>query len=178
MTGKDLLKMNIPELFTNPTTILYVGASPHRSDLVVPLLDTGHKIILLERYYPNCKHFYGSPSFEWVIYGDVLDIWKHQIPLPIDVCIWWHGPEHVRPSEFVDAVGNLELIASSLVVLASPWGHCPQGDYAGNPHERHMNTLYERDYKRTGYETVTCGEIDKPPQSDIVAWKWVGGPWR
>jgi len=177
MIGKDIIRDQVPTLFTNPGTILYVGASPHRTDLVVPLLDTGHKIIILERYWPNCKHFWGAPSFLWAIYGDVRDIWEYQIPVPIDVAIWWHGPEHVGASEWADAIGNLELIAKSLVILASPWGHCPQGDFAGNPHERHVSTTYPEDYVKLGYKVATCGEKDIPPKSDIVSWKLVGGQW-
>jgi len=110
--------------------------------------------------------------------GDVLDIWKHQIPMPIDVCIWWHGPEHVRGgNEFYDSIMNLEIIANSLVVLASPWGHCPQGNVGGNIYEMHQQTLYERDYHKLDYGTATCGEINKPPRSDLIAWKWVGRNW-
>lgn len=177
MTGKDLLIQNIPELFTHKCNILYVGASRHRFELGSELGDTGHRIIILERYYPNAQHMSTFTYIEWVIYGDVLDIWKHQIPIPIDVCVWWHGPEHVTAEEFSDGVLNLEVIAKSLVVLASPWGRCPQGDFGGNPFEVHRNSLYPRDYERLGYTVLTCGAEDKPPKSDIVAWKWVGGKW-
>ena len=176
--GKDIIRERVPSLFTHPATILYVGASPHRSDLVIPLLDVGHKILLLEAYYPNCKHFYGSSTFEWIVYGNVRDIWKDQFPLPIDIAIWWHGPEHVRAGyELEDAVFNLETIAKSLVILACPWGYCPQGDFAGNPYECHVATLYPDNFNKMGYNTETCGEKDKPPNSDLVAWKWVGEQW-
>ena len=174
-TGKDLLTEHIGELFQHSTTILYVGASPLRFDLKEPL--TGHKIVLLERFYKNCQYFRHDKSLEWIVYGDVKDIWDYQIPIPIDVCIWWHGPEHVRSGEFADTIMNLEIITKSLVVLASPWGNCPQGDMYGNPFERHLSTLYPRDYERLDYQVATCGEEDKPPRSDIVAWKWVGGRW-
>lgn len=177
MPFKTLLE-NIPELFQHPATILYVGASPHRFDLRTPLIEAGHTIVLLERYYPNCQHFRYATTLEWVVYGDVRDIWNYQVPVPIDVAIWWHGPEHVeKKGELADAVMNLEIIAKSLVILASPWGECPQDDAYGNPFEVHRSTLYVRDYRRLDYQTATCGAVDKPPKSDIVAWKWVGGKW-
>ena len=177
ITGADLLRENVPELFNHPGTILYVGASPHRFDLRKGLIEAKHKIVLLERYYPNCTHFRCDQSLEWVIYGDVRDIWKHQIPIPVDIVIWWHGPEHIREGEFHDAVFNLEIIAGSLVVLASPWGMCPQGDTYGNLFEVHRSTLYKRHYVKLGYQVATCGAKDKPPRSDLIAWKYVGGPW-
>lgn len=176
-TGKDLLYQNIPAFFTRPASVLYVGASPHRFDLRIPMIEAHHTIVLLERYYPNAKHFRDDQSLEWVVYGDVREIWDYQIPIDIDIAVWWHGPEHIEKVEIDEAVMNLEIIAKSLVILASPWGKCPQGDAYGNPYEVHRSTLYIHDYVKLGYTVATCGQKDKPPRSDIVAWKRVGEQW-
>jgi len=67
MSGRDLLIENVPELFEHPGNVLYVGASPGRFELKEELVTAGHKVILLERYYPNAKHFRFATTLEWVI---------------------------------------------------------------------------------------------------------------
>jgi hypothetical protein len=83
---------------------------------------------------------------------------------------WWHGPEHVDRDEFPRVLGALEAAARRSVAVASPWGRYDQGPHMGNPHERHLWSVYEADFTAVGLEVRTDGEADQPG-SEVVGWR-------
>jgi hypothetical protein len=95
------------------------------------------------------------------------------LPEKYDVVMFWHGPEHLTREDLPFALSKAEMMATRLVVLASPWGRYAQGDCGGNPFERHVSHLYEIDLEAFGYRTSTLGRKDKKG-SNLLAWKRFG----
>ncbi len=162
------LEEHVPQLFTTPGTLLYVGANHKRSHYMAELFAMGHEMTLLEIFEGNALYYRQSPVLQEVICGDVRDkgvlAGRHW-----DIAFWWHGPEHVPPSELERALKNLEAHAN-LVVLGCPFGLFEQPPVFGNLNEEHSGTYYPVDFKRLGYETSTQGPPDNR-LSNLLAWK-------
>jgi hypothetical protein len=77
-----------------------------------------------------------------------------------DVVMWWHGPEHVVPSEFVRLVGLIEKHCTGLVIMACPEGHDPCWNRDVDPHfDEHLWEVHPEDFHVLGYITQ---EYDRP----------------
>lgn len=162
-----LLRTALPELWTmGGGTCLYIGASMSRFECVDQLNDLGFELTLVEPFAANADFWRGSEQFK-VVFRDTIQKAMPYLPM-FDVVFWWHGPEHVTREEFNTLIRLLPGKAKRLIVLASPWGVCPQSEVYGNTYEIHMISLYEDDY--TGYQTATIGQVDIPG-SHLMAWK-------
>src|SRR3990172_5876776 len=98
----DQLKANIPELFTRPGRLLYIGASRTRSQCVPELFAAGNEITLIEAFPPNAAYHRKNPMFKNVLCLDIMSVLKTGLPSKqFDYIFWWHGPEHVRRKDFI-----------------------------------------------------------------------------
>jgi len=159
----------LPELFSSPGTLLYIGARVDAHSWLEELAEAGNQITILEVWQDNFDKLVKADDLGWthVVHGDVRNIDSMS---PFDYIFWWHGPEHLKQSEIADVVQALESKANKLVAMACPYGNYPQGAHAGNPYEVHMSSIYPNYFEWLGYETATDGEADKAG-SEIVAWK-------
>ena len=159
----------MPTLFGEPGTLLYIGARPDACAWLTELADVGHDITILEIWHDNVVCMSKDPRVVRAIEGDVRYL-PDGLRESYDYIMWWHGPEHVLKSEFPDIVERLEKRARKLIALAAPWGVYRQGAHQGNPHEEHLWSVYENDFRTLGYEVATDGVQDNPG-SEIVGWK-------
>jgi len=136
------------------------------------LREAGHHLTLLEIWSENLAYYRGSDRFDRVVQGDVRAL-PGGLRKRYDFAIWWHGPEHVKADEWAWALANLEGLAD-LVVVGCPWGIHPQGELFGNPHERHVSTLYEADLEALGYVVVSTGQRDGI-DGRLIGWKRING---
>jgi len=158
------LRTFAPDVFA-PGTLLYVGASVHRIQFLPELMAAGRRVTILEVWPANCDHF-KAQGYD-VILGDVCAL----PDLPhFDVAFWWHGPEHIAKADLPTALAGLERHAR-LVVASAPWGISKQRDIYGNPWNRHVSTLYPRDFARLGYRVNTVGRENTGSASNILAVK-------
>jgi hypothetical protein len=161
------VRQHLPELFTDPGDMLYVGANPIRCHLANEFNAAGWHLELLEVWRPNIDHYAIGGPFHDLTLGDIRKVGK----LTYDALFWWHGPEHIDRDELPALLNRLEKIAP-VVVLGCPWGRYDQGIEYGNPYEEHKATLYPNDFTDWGYEVATCGQPDTGDGlSHILAWK-------
>jgi hypothetical protein len=66
-----------------------------------------------------------------------------------DICWWYHGPEHL-PKEIALTVIRSMQAHCNMVILSMPHGNYPQGEYLGNPLEKHVSTFYPSDFEEFG----------------------------
>lgn len=161
----EWLRFFVPQMFLEPGSLLYVGASRHRQECLHELMNAGNDVTILE-IWPDNVSFLKEHGFN-VIEGDVRKAAKF-FDESFDYALWWHGPEHIERSSLDSTLKGLESI-SNLTVISCPWGRNEQGEYNGNPHEAHVSILDECDF--AGYETACFGMKDRPPYSIVIAWK-------
>jgi hypothetical protein len=166
----------LPELFDQPGTLLYIGARPDACAWLTELAEAGHQITLLEVWPENARRFAGDSRIVSILTEDMRNLFSRDFFTPeqpeVDYTFWWHGPEHILPSQIESALIALEAITKRLIALACPWGLYDQGEHEGNPHEKHLATIYPHFFEWLGYETATDGKPDEA-RSEIVAWKRV-----
>ena len=160
-----------PELFETSGSLLYVGARRDRMDFGEELKTTGHDFTILEIYEPNVKHLTEVCPWATVIQGDVRKL-KEFSENQFDYAFWWHGPEHIKEEELLEAVKGLEKITKKIVVMGCPWGEYPQHHLHGNPHEEHEASLYPRHFEEMGYAVDKLGKADKMG-SNLAAVKYL-----
>lgn len=160
------MKKCVPDVF-DYETLLYIGASASRAELLSEFEVAGYKIIILEAWKANVSAL--AEKGLNVVHGDVRQIDKH-IKTKFDIVFWWHGPEHVNVFEAGYVLGRLQSHAKHLVVASSPWGKYPQGAIDGNPYERHLCELYIDDYISMGWKVDAIGEEDVKG-SNLMGWR-------
>ena len=171
----DLVQQHLPELFTHPGDMLYVGANPIRCHLANEFNAAGWYLELLEIWQPNLDHYASSGPFHSLMLGDIREVGVEE--LMYDALVWWHGPEHIDKNEIPALLKQLEDMAP-VVVLGCPWGEYDQGAEYGNPHEEHKATLYPVDFIDLGYSVAMCGAADAGDGlSHILAWKDIDAPY-
>lgn len=158
----------LPELFTDPGTLLYIGARPDAHSWLPELAQAGHTITVLEIWPENLEGLKGDSRITRLILGDVREV-DQLIFGGFDYIFWWHGPEHLEKEQILPTLEKLEGKTRKLVALACPYGVYPQGEHKGNVHETHRCYLYPKDFHSWGYETATDGEPNQAG-SEIVAW--------
>lgn len=158
----------LPRLFSDPGSLLYIGARPDAHAWLPELYEAGHTITVLEIWPENIEGLRDDSRISRLIEGDARQ--ASQIPDNFDYIFWWHGPEHLEMEEMRQVLTVLEQKAAKLIALACPWGYYPQGAHKGNIHETHLNYLYPSDFKELGYRVRTDGGADWAG-SEIVAWK-------
>jgi len=166
----DELRRHVPALF-EAERALYVGANRHIVPTLVPELKAaGVELHLLEIYEPNVEHYRAEfpDLFASLTLGDVREVEAFAFPA-LDAAIWWHGPEHLRASEWRPVLEKLEARAP-VVVVGCPWGEWPQGATEGNEHERHRTAVYPADLEAVGYEVQAIGE-GPDRRGYLIAWK-------
>lgn len=176
----------LSQLFTQPGTLLYIGARSDAHSWLDELHEAGNFISVLEAWPVNVISLIGHRAIRDLVQGDVRDIdstWRVRqgngffadASYPnFDYIFWWHGPEHLAESEIAPTLAKLEAKCNRLIALACPYGYYPQGAHAGNPYEIHQTTLYPDFFTGLGYEVRTDGESNMAG-SEIVAWKVING---
>lgn len=156
----------VPDVFSYKT-VLYIGASPLRQILAKEFKDHGASIDLVEVWPVNLQSLRTTHAnvFDNFILGDVRKL-DQVIKKTYDVVCWWHGPEHVLPSEFEETLQALKPFAKHLIITACPHGNFPQGAYGGNEFETHHQALVPEDFHRIGWYAISFGMRDDP-------WSWV-----
>ena len=163
------LRRFVPEAFAKGTA-LYVGAWPTRTQFLPDLMAAGRQVTILEIWPAYADHFRGRPELE-VVCGDVRAVSSLELPQAVyDLAFWWHGPEHVRLDELGGALAGLEQRAR-MVVIGCPWGVSPQRVLDDNPNQRHLATLYPRDFAALGYRVDAIGKLNGGSRSSLVAVK-------
>lgn len=155
----------LPAPFGEPGSLLYVGYRPDACSWLQELHDAGNEVSVLEAWKPNADAATHDLRIKNCLWGDV----REELPFSYDYVWWWHGPEHVGKDEFPRVLGRLLARTGRLLACAAPWGVYEQGAHAGNPHERHLWSVYEADFQAAGLETRTDGAMDQPG-SEIVGW--------
>ncbi len=163
------IKPFLPELFTEPGSLLYIGARIDAHSWLEELYKAGNQITVLEIWQPNLDKLMNDWRIRNLVHGNVTDI-KDLFVGSFDYIFWWHGPEHLAQNDILSALQNLESKTNKLIALACPWGWYPQGEHEGNPYEKHLSTLYPKFFEMLGYEIKTDG-VANQAGSEVVAWK-------
>lgn len=169
---RKLQVASVPKVYFYDS-LLYVGASPSRFELIDEFYYAGYEIDVLEIFEPHVQALEVINRrwkiFKNIMLGDVRkaeEILKHRY----DVVVFWHGPEHLGLLDFVPTIRKLEDFAKHLVVCGCPWGDYPQGPVKGNPHEAHILSLFPKDFQKLGFNTSTSRR--SPGRgSNLLAWK-------
>lgn len=166
---KMLLKL-VPDLY-DYETVLYIGASVNRHQLVSELHARDYMIDLLEAWELNVERLkrFKFHLFKEIIWGDVREV-DTIIFKTYDIVVWLQGPEHINRSALKDTLDKLCKMATYFVVVTFPWGKRPQGSAGGNPHERHRTYLYPKDLEELDWEGCAVGQCDER-NSYVIAWK-------
>jgi tetratricopeptide (TPR) repeat protein len=129
--SSDNGKKYIKELNLSGKKILDVGAGSGTYRKLFPSL--GQHWTALEIWEPYVKEFQLESLYDDIIVGDVraVELGKYDIAFVGDVL------EHMTEGEAVNVLRMLRDCAQT-VVVSIPLGHYPQDEYAGNPHEKHI----------------------------------------
>jgi len=166
-----LLTLAVPELLTEPGTLLYVGAyaviegdrvKVARMDYGPDLARLGHEITVLEAHkeaLDALKQTRFAKSFAYAVHGNVVDLETLVLP-----------QEHVDAWQFVIATRAMEKRTNKVIICGSPWGWFPEGPEFNNPHNCHRQYMYYTSYAGLKYEVAAFGPKDRAG-GNMVAWK-------
>ena len=164
---KRVVVEEIPEILSGGgKPALYVGASAWRAYMLGDLVRWGWQPEVLEIWPENVyfvKRAWGFP----VIQGDVATIPLARI---YGLCLWWHGPEHIRKEDLPSTLAKLEA-QCDIVVLGCLAGHDPQPVLYGNSCEGHLWDVSPDDFRALGYSVRVEPRPNHSP--NITAWKRV-----
>lgn len=160
----------LPQLFSNPGTLLYIGARSDAHSWLDELSLSDNLITVLEIWPANIIGLIGHPAIVDLVQGDVRFASEIFNEAKFDYIFYWHGPEHLPLQQIEPTLLMLESMCNRLVALACPYGLYPQGEHLGNTYETHQSTLYPEYFLSLGYEVKTDGKPDEIG-SEIVAWK-------
>jgi len=170
---KRLILENIPTIW-DYKTMLYIGASCERFDLIEMFEPNGFVIDVLEAWEKNinCLERVNKKwkIFRKIILGRAENIDDYFGMKAYDVIVWHHGPEHITQGDLPGTLRKIEWTAKHIIILGCPHGRYDQGPIKGNPFEKHLSHLVPEDFERLGYKTATIRKIDKRG-SHILAWK-------
>ena len=159
----------IPELFSQPGNLLYIGARIDAHSWLEELYFAHNKITVLEVWPFNIKSLEDDYMITKLVEGDVRNVADIFPDTKFDYIFWWHGPEHL-PQEQIEPLLHILESKCKMIALACPYGVYVQGAHAGNPYEVHSSTLYPEFFDRLGYLVTTDG-LPNEVGSEIVAWK-------
>lgn len=169
---RKLQVAKIPNVYAFDT-LLYIGASPSRFELIDEFYYSSYEIDVLEIFEPNVESL-RILNRRWKIFNKIMlgDVRKVEEILQhrYDVIVFWHGPEHLHLHEVAPTMLKLESFAKKLLICGLPWGEYPQGPVDGNAHEKHVSSLFPNDFKKLGFTTST---LRRHPGrgSNLLAWK-------
>jgi len=170
-----ILRVLVPQLFTEPGTVLYVGAWAQRFAANRELYQAGNELTVLEIWEPWIDEMKEHPLFServthWV-QGDVCEVDTLELPHErYAYTVWLHGPEHVAAEAVAPTVAKLEALTNKVVVIGCPWGEFRHGKAFGNPFAAHLSHWWPRDFDALGYRYACIGP-EGVPGSHILAWK-------
>ena len=165
----NLLKQCVPELWSNPGTVLYIGARVGRFFASQSLWKAGNKITVLEIWQPFIDGLEQSRfkrRYTHIIQGDVT---KTELD-SYDYVLWFHGPEHIHRIDFEPTLAKLEKAVNRAIVITCPFGIFRQGVYFDNPHTEHKSHYMPSDFEALGYQVATIGRPNQKV-SQLQAWK-------
>lgn len=151
---------------------------------------TGWLGALARLYKPGIKTVVGVDAFENVLFEDYYDaIYAErfvpflfgEIKKSFDVVVCLNAIEHHADPFHV--LRGMERVARRAVFVSSVNFFYEQGEYDGNPHQKHLSLVTSTDLKRRGYTVVpngklveTFGSIAKlfpRLDSQYLAWKYL-----
>jgi len=167
-----LMRMLLPELFSEPGSVLYVGAHRGGFAMSAPLYQAHNRITVLDVWQPALDELQKAPCgqrAERFVLGDVCNLDEADLPAPFDYSVWLHGPEHIEFRELPGALTGLEAITTKTVVVACPWGKAPHG-WKENPNNKHVSFLEPNDFFRLGYRVAALSPINQLG-GHVLAWR-------
>jgi len=167
----NILQKYIGDIFTEPYSVLYIGAKAGRWDYVPEMYDGGAEITVLEACKENADDLCGSVYFEKIVHGDIryidyLDLGRDKF----DVVFWWHGPEHVSKAEAKELVPKLVNLSNKYVVFGVPWGVVPQGIVGRNMYEVHLSYWDIQDFRDIDFVVESIDPKDVMG-SCLIGWR-------
>jgi hypothetical protein len=85
-----------------------------------------------------------------------------------DCLMFWHGPEHLDKTIFLEILPKLEK-KYKILIFGMPLGEEPQGVCYGNPFEEHISSWTTNEWKEMGYEVMEV--FDSQPYPHITTYK-------
>jgi len=163
---EDQLLTCIPDVL-DYKSILYIGASRYRRQMLHLFIDKGYDYSILEIWKPYINWM--RKHFKNIIEGDVRNVDDLKLG-SFDIVMWWHGPEHIMENELVSTLDKLGDMTKKILITANPWGIYESGPQRGNPYEAHLSHLYPEFFNKLGWETDTIGEKNVP-KSNLLSWQ-------
>ena len=166
-------RRHVPELFSVPGRILYVGACVRHFTGARELVEAGNELTVVEVWDPFLDELMADGQSSLVahaVVGDVRTLDPGALPHDhYEYAVFCHGPEHLPAQDAGSAVERLQGLAD-VVVLATPDGWMPNPANRGNPYTEHQSSWRVSDFRAwENWQAVTDGE-------DIVAWWRQSGP--
>jgi len=166
----------IPDVL-NYGTLLYLGASRKRMQLVELFDGAGYEITILEIWKENVEYLEqntpcppGNRRPVRVIQGDVREIGGSELARDrFDIVMWWHGPEHIPFRDRTKTLRKLECMANEFIIIGCPPGDYPQEKARENPHEKHHEKIlveffYDPDLMSPGWKADISS-------NNLLAWR-------
>ena len=75
-----------------------------------------------------------------------------------DCILFWHGPEHIEKTVFLNALSQIENKANKLIIFGMPHGEEIQEAVYGNKFEEHVSAWYSNEWKDLGYSTIVVND--------------------
>ena len=166
-----MLERNVPQLFSCPGRVLYIGARADRCDYIPELYETGHEIFVIEAFKKNLDSLIFENQIAWLFWADVRKIIELEFPSGFfDFTCFWHGPEHLPHGDVEAYLAEFEKLTRNTIILGTPVGAVVQDEAYGNIHERHLSYWFPANFHGLGYKTDSIGTAGKMG-SCILAWK-------
>ena len=150
------LLRTVPDVFTHKT-VLYVGASPFRNQLVSEFKEAGCTVDLVEVNKENLDLHVEKKTFDRYFLSDVRSFDPKD---KYDVVVFWHGIEHLEKSELPALIEKMKEYTNKIILFGCPYGRYEQGVIYGNPYEHHVSHWNEMELVEVGLNVSSIGKFN------------------
>lgn len=113
----------------------------------------------VDAFEPSIKKAKGLGIHNEYCLMDVMDIDKKFEPNSFDCVLLTDLIEHLEKKEGLELMKKMEKIASKKIVIFTPNGFLPQGEYDDNPFQVHKSGWSAKEMKSYGYKVIGFGGL-------------------
>jgi len=141
----------LKEVIGDTKTLLDVGCG---SNSPVQFLSPKIKTTGIDAFEPSLNESKARKIHQEYVLDNVLSINNHFTPHSFETVVALDLIEHLKKGEAESLINKMESIATTKVVIFTPNGFLPQGEFANNTHQVHLSGWSVNDLRIRGYRVV------------------------
>ena len=141
--------------------------------------DKTHDFIGIDLFAPYVKECKNSGYYSKAIKKDIT---KYKAKEDFDLVLILQVLEHLKKADSKRLIKNITKSTKARIIVSIPNGDCDQGEYEGNPYQKHLSTWTPKDLEKLGFKVygqglgIVYGEKSYAVENKIQLWQKLAAP--